>query len=235
MSNLYLIINILVLIGPLSLSFDKKVAFYKYWKALGLSILIMMGVYIPWDIIFTANNIWGFNDQYLTGITIVNLPLEEVLFFITVPYACTFIYACLRAYFKLNIPKISVELIKWTYATALLTIICTQLGQQYSFYTSLCTLITLIFFHFKIKDTLFWSYFLLSYAVSLIPFILVNGILTGTGIENQIVWYNSNDIFNIRILTIPIEDSIYNFGMLLLTIGSYYCIKKEKITFETNK
>ena len=76
MSNLYLIINILVLIGPLSLSFDKKVAFYKYLKALGLSILIMMGVYIPWDIIFTANNIWGFNDQYLTGITIVNLPLE---------------------------------------------------------------------------------------------------------------------------------------------------------------
>jgi hypothetical protein len=34
----------------------------------------------------------------LTGIKIVNLPLEEILFFITVPYACLFIYeALLRA------------------------------------------------------------------------------------------------------------------------------------------
>jgi hypothetical protein len=35
----------------------------------------------------------------LVGIYFGGLPLEECLFFLTVPYASVFIYACLKAYF----------------------------------------------------------------------------------------------------------------------------------------
>ena len=45
---------------------------------------------------------WGFNNDYLLGIYLFNLPLEEILFFITVPYACVFIYECLNVYIKKN-------------------------------------------------------------------------------------------------------------------------------------
>ena len=45
-----------------------------------------MGVFIPWDIIFTINEIWGFNPDYLKGAKILSLPYEEWLFFICIPY-----------------------------------------------------------------------------------------------------------------------------------------------------
>ena len=50
------------------------------------------------DIYFTSRAVWSFNADYITGIKLSNLPLEEVLFFLLFPIA-VFIYACIRAYF----------------------------------------------------------------------------------------------------------------------------------------
>lgn len=226
MSYLYLIINIGVLLGPLALSFDKRVAFFKSWKAFFFAMLIMMAIYIPWDMIFTHQGVWGFNEVYLSGLTMGNLPIEEVLFFVTVPYACTFIYACVSHYFQLNISDIGRKVIIGLTILVFCMVLYLGHDQYYSFYTALCSLLTLVFFALTIKSTRFWAQFFVSYLIAMIPFLLVNGILTGTGIEDQVVWYNSEHIFNVRILTIPIEDSIYNFGMLLLTIGSFELIVK---------
>ena len=59
------------------------------------------------------------------------------------------------------------------------------------------------------------------YVVSWLPFLLINGALTGSFTENPVVNYNSNEITNIRIFTIPIEDSIYNLLMLLIVVFVY--------------
>jgi lycopene cyclase domain-containing protein len=56
------------------------------------------------------------------------------------------------------------------------------------------------------------------YAILLIPFLMVNGILTGTGIEGAVVNYNPSENLGIRILTIPVEDAFYGFEMILLNI-----------------
>jgi lycopene cyclase domain-containing protein len=60
--------------------------------------------------------------------------------------------------------------------------------------------------------------FLLAYLVSMIPFLIVNGLLTGSFLEEPIVWYDDSQNLGIRIFTIPVEDTIYSLMMLLMTI-----------------
>jgi lycopene cyclase domain-containing protein len=63
--------------------------------------------------------------------------------------------------------------------------------------------------------------FYLIYAVLLFPFFIVNGVLTGTGLENPVVWYNEDEIFGIRMLTIPFEDTFYGMAMVLMNLLIY--------------
>ena len=63
--------------------------------------------------------------------------------------------------------------------------------------------------------------FFRTYLVSLIPFLIINGFLTGSFNETPIVSYSPNHIIGIRILNIPIEDSLYCLLMLLIVIAVY--------------
>ena len=62
-----------------------------------------------------------------------------------------------------------------------------------------------------------FSGFLLSYLVSFIPFVLVNGFLT----RLPVVWYNNMENLSLRFTTIPFEDFIYLLGMLLPAFTIY--------------
>ena len=69
------------------------------------------------------------------------------------------------------------------------------------------------------------QHFVLTFLVMLIPFFIVNGVLTGSLIDNQVVWYNNAENLGIRMGTIPIEDSIYAYSMILMNlfIFEYLC------------
>ena len=82
MKFLYLFLNLGSIIIPFIFSFHPKIKFYSKWKSLLIGIIVMMSIFIPWDILFTNHRIWGFNEKYTTGYKILNLPIEEWLFFI---------------------------------------------------------------------------------------------------------------------------------------------------------
>ena len=67
--------------------------------------------------------------------------------------------------------------------------------------------------------------FYLSYAIILIPFTLVNGVLTGYITPEPIVWYNDAENLGIRFLTIPIEDYLYYFLMYGMSYVVYERVK----------
>jgi lycopene cyclase domain-containing protein len=224
MERLYLYINIFVISLPLILSFDKKVAFYKSWKYLFPAILIMGAFFIGKDAIFAHYGIWGFNDEYLIGVRMLGLPLEEWLFFLTVPYACVFIYACLVAYLKVD-PLKEIHRPFLYILSAVLIIV----GLIYydRLYTSIIFIATALLVLYNLQTRQPWlSMFLLSYFVSMIPFFLVNGILTGSFIENEVVFYDATQNLNIRMFSIPVEDSIYNLMMLMMTVQLMEFFKK---------
>lgn len=209
----YLLINVLTVFFPIVLSFDKKVSFFKKWKYI-LPGLIFSGIlYLFWDYLFTINQVWSFNPDYILGINFFELPLEEILFFFTVPFACIFIYECLIHYFKLNISASISRTISY-----LLILICLVLAviyhdRLYSLINFSTLAIVLLFTLFK-KIDLNMGKFYVAYLVSLLPFYIVNGILTAI----PVVMYNNNENMGFRVGTIPFEDHFYSMSLILLNL-----------------
>lgn len=177
---LYLFINILSFLPPFVLSFDKKVAFYKKWKYLFPSIVIVAIPFIIWDEIFTQSGVWGFNPKYLSGLYIFSLPFEEVMFFFAIPYACIFTYEVLRVYIKRKVLNdmytkyVSIILIIF-----LITLLIIFFENLYTSITLTSLLLSILIFQFILKFEEIGKFYF-SYLIILVPFLIVNGILTGS-------------------------------------------------------
>ena len=230
MWHLYLLLNIGSLIFPFLFSFHPKLKFYKLWIYFFPATFIMMAIFISWDIIFTDTGIWGFNETYLSGIYWANLPIEEWLFFICIPYACIFTIYC----FKKLLPKFSLsdKTTSIVYFSLQTILIATLLYNYDRWYTAInfayaIILLALVFNYKKEALNTFFPVFL----ILLLPFFIVNGYLTGSWIHEQVVWYNNAETLGIRIGTVPIEDSIYALTMLLTV---FVLMEKFKEKFSKN-
>lgn len=213
----YLLINLFSILIPFVASFDKRLDFYKQWRFLFPAIFITLAFFIIWDIYFTHLGVWGFNEKYLTGIDIVNLPLEEWLFFIAIPYACLFTYDALNYLIKKDYFKNYAKIISWVLIVVLLTVGLLNLDRLYTSVTFILTAIFLLF-HLYVFKSKYLGRFYFSYMIILIPFLIVNGILTGSFINEQVVWYDNSQNLGIRIFTIPIEDSVYGLLLILMNV-----------------
>ena len=87
---------------PLALSFWPGLKFYRNWRSLLLSILLILLGFGAWDIFATWRGHWYFNPQGVGNIKIINLPLEEVMFFIVIPFCCIFTWEAIN-YIKAKI------------------------------------------------------------------------------------------------------------------------------------
>ena len=218
MKGLYLLLMGLTFLGPFTRAFEPRIRYIGQTKHLLVGTAFMMALFIPWDVVKTAIGVWGFNSRYLVGPSLWGLPLEEWLFFIVVPWATFFIYEVLQLFFPWTQSKRSafvvVEIIaafsgtlalvyqdRWYTVTAAggLALGCTWLLWKRPWWTAA---------------------FLRSWGVGLIPFFLVNGVLTGMFLPEPIVWYNNAENMGIRLGTIPLEDALYGmFMMLMYTAG----------------
>jgi lycopene cyclase domain-containing protein len=229
MKNTYLLINFLTVLFPIILSFDKRVRFFQSWKYIFPGLFISGLLFLFWDYLFTIYGVWSFNPDYVKGIYFLNLPLEEILFFVTVPFACIFIYECLNYYIKRDLLE-SVSV----YISYLLIGLCAVLlvlfyDRVYSLITYGLLLVILLIAQFVLKLK-FLSRFYLAYLVSLIPFYIVNGLLTSI----PVVMYNNEENMAFRVGTIPFEDHFYSMAMLLLNIMFFeYFRKRAKVVYES--
>ncbi|PKL89393.1 MAG: lycopene cyclase domain-containing protein [Ignavibacteriae bacterium HGW-Ignavibacteriae-2] len=214
----YLILNIITIFFPLIYSFEKTIKFYKTYTVLFMSTLLVGIPYVIWDIIATKRGDWSFNPEFLTGIYIFNLPLEEILFFITVPYSMIFLYRAALYY----LPPKTIQLPKSI--LLLVSIISILLGLFFlgQHYTSTVLIYVGVFFLMLFfsktglrNNLVFWIYLILGF----IPFFVVNYFLTSL----PVVSYNPETFSGIRIVTIPAEDFIYTFSL----VGFYILIYEE--------
>jgi lycopene cyclase domain-containing protein len=212
----YLLINFLTILFPVLLSFDRRVQFYKSWKPVFPAIALTGIVFLFWDVLFTIEDVWSFGSKYITGLTFFHLPVEELLFFITVPFACLFIYACLNYYIKWNINPRLARIISSLICIAAILILIFNYSRLYTLVTFSLVLVLILLFQYGFKVN--WlGRFYRAYFISLIPFYIINGLLTSI----PVVLYNNAQNLGVRIGTIPAEDHFYLMALLLMNIGLF--------------
>ena len=220
---LYLILNAFTISFPLLRSFESKVAYYKGFASLFKAMLIVSSFFIIWDIWFTEMGVWGFTSTYLSGIELFGLPLGEYLFFVTVPFSCVFIYECLKYFFPDGIMGAATA----RKVSLVLLILCAVLSAyaliEGLWYTgSTFVLLGLFTAYVQFVANLSWlPRFYESYTLAIVPFFIKNGILTGSFLETQVVWYNNAENLGLRLGTIPFEDIFYGMLLIMGTVHFY--------------
>jgi lycopene cyclase domain-containing protein len=205
-------VNLAVLAGPFALSFDRKVAFYRHWRKLAFSLLVVSTAYLAWDVIVTEIGHWWFNPEYSGAFRVAGLPPGEVLFFITVPYACIFIYEVVRAYFPERRSTRSLPARAVAVAAAIVLLVFAFVFRDGGYSPLALLSVAVMLLLTAAADPEMWmsSHTALFFLLAYIPFFIANGVLTAL----PIVGYSPDAIWGVRVTTIPLEDFFYNLGML---------------------
>ena len=227
MKYLYFGIDLFVVVVPAIFSFHSSLKFYKHWRGFFITNSIVSILFIVWDIIFTKSGIWSFNPRYVSGLYIFQLPIEEILFFISIPFSCVFTFYCIHRFY----------VVRWkpafeTVFFVLLSLILGLVGVFFrsGIYTLIAfesTVLVIVFIKFIFRVE-WMAQFMLAYCLLLFPFLIVNGILTGTGLDEPVVRYQNTQIIGARMFSIPVEDFVYGFELQLLNVFGFMKLYPKK-------
>lgn len=223
----YMIINLLALSFPLLFCWLPKVKYYRqFLRLLGVFVLAG-GPYLFWDVLATHHGDWGFNPLYVGQLHILGLPLEEILFFLFIPFSSIFIYENLVCRF----PDKRIAFPRWLngfLVSACLLVAVIFFHQNYTrtafIFLGLFFFITWFVDHDLLRSRHFWLFQLIAY----FPFFVVNYFLTSP----PVVWYNPEAIWGIRVTTIPLEDFFYSFSMLGFYLLVYRLLGRKREIME---
>ena len=216
----YLLFNLIVIVGPIVSAFNRQIKRVSRCRLKLLANGIVMIPYVIWDVLVTDSH-WWFNKAYTLDFRLLGLPIEEWLFFITVPFGCLLVWETLPDT-KLSTQLRPLRHIRTALYTTLpigLWIFSTQ--QQYTGLVLCCFGIV------GAVDTVLRTDLLLQpktyiYLAIVSGLILVfNGYLTA----RPVVLYGEAYQSGYRIFTIPIEDFGYGFTLMLFNAMCYEKLK----------
>ena len=223
---LYAILLLFTISFPLVRSFEHRLRYYTKWKYIVPGNLLIAAVFIGWDVWFTKIGVWGFNQDYLTGAHFLGLPWEEWMFFIIVPFSCIFIYEAVLYYIKKDVLAPAEKGITLVLAVVFFAVGFVKWG---SIYTSTTFLLCGFFnlYHFFFVKNQPRGRFYVAYLFSFLPFLLVNGVLTGGFTQQPVVYYNPDEFFGLRIVSIPVDDAAYGYLLLMANFSLYEYFKNK--------
>lgn len=221
----YLLIMLFTLSYPLYKSFESNVHYYGKWRYVFRATIPVALFFILWDNWFTSLHIWEFNPEFVLGFFIGHLPLEEYLFFFFVPFSCIFIHEVMYYFVKKDVLGKYAKTITYALIGISLVFISIYYDKTYPVILfSLQILVLLLHLFLKVKHL---GRFYLSFAVCILPFLVVNGLLTGL----PVIIYNKEEIMQLYIMTIPLEDLFYGMVMLMLITSAYEYFKKKETRY----
>ena len=213
----YLFLLLVFIIIPVILSFQKKVRFAYRLRYILPAVIFSGAIFGMWNMRFTELQIWNFNSEYLIGIDLLNIPIEEWISFIIIPVSSIYIYEWLKVKYE------SFEKANFFVAFSLIFFILTGIlaysfrRNMFSFFTFFLTAIYLGYTVFRNRFKKKYTKFYLTFFISLIPFLIISAVMNML----PIIVYNSSHIMGIGLLGFPVEKIGYLFLMLLINITIY--------------
>jgi lycopene cyclase domain-containing protein len=218
----YLFFNLLVLLPPLLISIFSDVKTYKNWRALGVAILSVSVPFILWDVWAAANNHWFFSTTYISVPRFWGLPFEEILFFVTVPFAMAFVWDVLAK----QIPNKPVSEVLAGLGLSLISLasfvlLFSHWSRGYTRSAAIATLIAVLVVVLSgwWRRNRFWWF----QAVLFTAFFVTNTFLTAL----PVITYGDGSYIGFRVGTIPLEDFFFNFALINMFVLAYdYAARK---------
>jgi lycopene cyclase domain-containing protein len=221
----YLFIHAVAFFPFLLLGFNKRINLWKFRKPALVGISIIGTLFIFWDIYFTHIGIWGFNQTYLIGIDLVGMPLEEILFYLIIPFAFILAFEILQQYIQeSSLKNLGRLFLGGVFGFSFLFLF---LGFNKIYTGPVVGLALFSSFLFMFLDSKWVGHFALTFILFLIPFLVFKGVLTASILEHKMVWYNENEIVGKRIGNIPVEDLFFVFLLLIWNCQLFEKLKKE--------
>jgi carotenoid phi-ring synthase / carotenoid chi-ring synthase len=206
----YLLFNLVIGLPPLLLAFWRRAYFVDRLGPALWACVIAAAPFVVWDVLVTGRH-WWFDPRYTLGVHLFGLPVEELSFFVTVPFACLFMWeqvlaghdARPRAWLRLT------HALSWT--MLLPASIAAVMGLEYTALVLASWACAAALDHalgtMLLRTPRFWAFLGIVASLTLV----FNGYLTA----RPVVHYDPTYQLDLRVGTIPIEDFV--FGIALVT------------------
>lgn len=213
MNYIYLLINLALLLLPVLLFSIRQLNFTDNSKFIILAVLISVFAFsIPTEFM-TQLKVIVFNPPYLSGMTLWQLPVEELLLLFLLPLTGIAVYLFLNHRFPDNGP----EKYSLAFSNIMLGVCIAMLyfGHQklYTLFTFSILFVFILYIEY-VNSIRFMYRFYRAFLVTLIPFYIVYGVLANL----PVLQYNSAETLNFNQFNIPFETPFYFMGMLLLSV-----------------
>lgn len=221
---LFLAVIAVIVVLSLIKSFDKSIQLGKKIKYILPAVVITAAFFLIWDVNFTHTRIWTFNSAYTLGKEIKGLPTEEWLFIPVILYGCIVVYELVKV--KMANHDYTKPLLAFSLVLIVIFALISYFFRQQT-YTFTAFVFSALYLGYAVFRNLLKqniTSFYISYLILLIPFLILYGILTAL----PLVEYHPAHILNIRVLTIPVEDFVFFFLMLLMGTTIYEFLKVRK-------
>jgi isorenieratene synthase len=209
----YLVFNLVVISMPLLLAVWPPTDFRSQYLPAFIACFVVAIPYVVWDALVAGAH-WDFNPAYVIGARLFGLPVEEILFFFTVPFSCVYTWIILiKGREAKSVPGLRLAY-PLLFATLPVGGWALSLGKGYTglMLISLgaaAALDLLLRTHLLLKPR-FWA---LLAVVAGFTFVF-NGYLTA----RPVVTYGEQYQLGLRVLTIPIEDFGYGTSLVYAVI-----------------
>lgn len=193
-----------------------------FWHHKRALVFSLAAVCVPWVLMDVAAHYlgwWQYNSQYILGWRIFGLPIEEVLFFIVVPFACLVVWHIFERQ-KGSVPSWLPRAFFIAFGVICLGLIAYNIGRLRTVVDAGIVLLTLaaLWDSALVRRRAWWYW----NGAILALFLICNTFLTAV----PIVTYDTSAATGVRIGTIPVEDFLYNFSLLNLLLMVYVHAKR---------